>query len=151
MYTDVTQADLRFRDRADQVVQTGLLMYTQSNDVFAVKRRENELRGLMQARNRFASHLHDRMTLSSTSAHTASKEPESAFGGSRARTTVSPAMSEGEPALQEVILSSSAPPVSVPATQDQSLLPPPIDEIRACRRCYAGHACRVFRRVSQEY
>ncbi|KWU43439.1 Dna2-domain-containing protein, partial [Rhodotorula sp. JG-1b] len=102
---------LLLEDRYGQSVDTGLLMYTQSNDVFAVKRGENELRGLIMARNRFASFLNSRLSLSDRGERI---EPSQA--------------------------------VSTTSDVDRALLPPPVDEIRACKRCYVGNACRVFRR-----
>lgn len=131
-------------------------MYTQSNDVFAVRRGENELRGLIMARNRFASYLNSRLSLSDRGEQV---EPSQAVSTSdRPRRTPSPAMSDDEAALW-TSMSSSSPTARVPvdATQsrvsasaphvDRALLPPPVDEVRACKRCYVGNACRVFRRV----
>jgi DNA replication ATP-dependent helicase Dna2 len=131
-------------------------MYTQSNDVFAVRRGENELRGLIMARNRFASYLNSRLSLSDRGEQV---DPSQAVSTSdRQRRTPSPAMSEGEAALWASMSSSSpASGVHVDATRsqvvasapavDRALLPPPVDEVRACKRCYVGNACRVFRRV----
>ena len=131
-------------------------MYTQSNDVFAVKRGENELRGLIMARNRFASFLNSRLSLSDRGERIEPSQAVSTSG--RQRRTPSPAMSEGEAALW-ASMSSSSPTsgVQVDASRsqvstsasdvDRALLPPPVDEIRACKRCYVGNACRVFRRV----
>ncbi|TKA52359.1 hypothetical protein B0A53_04828 [Rhodotorula sp. CCFEE 5036] len=146
---------LLLEDRYDQKVDTGLLMYTQSNDVFAVRRGENELRGLIMARNRFASYLNSRLSLSDRGEQV---DPSQAVSTSdRQRRTPSPAMSEGEAALWASMSSSSpASGVHVDATRsqvvasapavDRALLPPPVDEVRACKRCYVGNACRVFRR-----
>lgn len=122
-------------------------MYTQSNDVFAVRRGDNELRGLMMARNRFATFLHGRLSLSH---HMEQVEASQATPTcDRQLRTPSPAMSDGEAALWASMPSSPPPPQNASLTSevDRALLPPPVDELRACKRCYVGNACRVFRRV----
>ncbi|GAA5863149.1 hypothetical protein JCM3774_001437 [Rhodotorula dairenensis] len=146
---------LLLEDRYNQKVDTGLLMYTQSNDVFAVKRGDNELRGLMMARNRFASYLHSRLSLSDRGEQIEPCQPTST--GDRQLRTSSPAMSDGEADLWASMPLTLTPPgckdgttpsqsASLASQVDQAVLPPPIDEIRACKRCYVGNACRVFRR-----
>lgn len=125
-------------------------MYTQSNDVFAVHRRENELRGLIMARNRFATHLHRRQTFSPT---VAGDDAAPSSSRCEVRRSPSPAMSDDEAALWDSMRSAPGPAVgshepsssAMPGGDD--LLPEPIDEVRACRRCYVGDACRIFRRV----
>ncbi|BGP57825.1 DNA replication endonuclease-helicase Dna2 [Rhodotorula sphaerocarpa] len=122
---------LLLEDRYDQEVQTGLLMYTQSNDVFAVHRRENELRGLIMARNRFATHLHRRQTFSST---VAGDDAAPSSSRCEVRRSPSPAMSDDEAALWDSMPSSPGPAVGshepsssgMPGGDD--LLPEPIDE-----------------------
>ncbi|GAA5984572.1 hypothetical protein JCM10908_003406 [Rhodotorula pacifica] len=146
---------LLMEDRYDQKVDTGLLMYTQSNDVFAVRRGDNELRGLIMARNRFASYLNSRVTLSERGEQISPSQATST--SDRRRRTPSPAMSDSEAALWSPVPASptvaascggaSLSQASVIASDvDRALLPPPVDEVRACKRCYVGNACRVFRR-----
>ncbi|GJN93127.1 hypothetical protein Rhopal_006172-T1 [Rhodotorula paludigena] len=143
---------LLMSDRHDQEVDSGLLYYTQSNEVFRVQAARNELRGLILARNRFATFLHRRMTLS----------PAGPFGASQcsAERSSPPTGSQPLPALKreeqtvggdddDAALwdAAAAPACSGTSAEGEALLPPPIDDGRSCKKCYVRDACMLFRRA----
>lgn len=127
-----------------------MLFYSQSNQVLRVKAARNEIRGLLLARNEFATYLHRRMTLSvngwpgSTQSQTEVKrEPDS--------TPKVKAEPDDETALwggadEEAALWGDE--EVVEPDEDRPLLPAPIDDERLCKRCFAVDACMLFRRVS---
>lgn len=121
-------------------MNAGLLYYTQSNEVYQVQAARNEIRGLIHARNRFASILHQRITL----------PPQFALPQSIPSTTTQPSLDEEEEALWAQL---GSPMDNFPTTSQATwqgtgtLLPPPIDEERSCRNCYVSDACMVYRRV----
>lgn len=88
----------------------------------------NELRGLILARNEFATYLHRRMIMSAESFRFSQRDK---------------AM-ENDPDHDMFDLVSSPP----SQTKPEALLPEPIDEERSCSRCYVGDACMLFRKVS---
>ncbi|KAI5475195.1 DNA replication ATP-dependent helicase Dna2 [Pseudohyphozyma bogoriensis] len=107
---------LLMSDRYDEDVDSGLLYYSTTNEVFRIKPARNEIRGLLIARNEFATYLHRRTTLST------SLFPK--FEDDEEEIAVPPSTLEREEA-------------ALP------LLPPPIDEPRSCKWCYAvdGDEC----------
>ncbi|PRQ72091.1 AAA domain-domain containing protein, partial [Rhodotorula toruloides] len=109
---------LLMSDRFDEDIDSGLLYYTQSNEVFRVQAARNEIRGLILARNRFATFLHRRMTL------TPSEDEDDALWGD----VDVPVSSQVEGA-------------------ELALLPPPIDDERSCKKCYVGDACMLYRKA----
>ncbi|KAL7342171.1 AAA domain-containing protein [Rhodotorula toruloides] len=109
---------LLMSDRFDEDIDSGLLYYTQSNEVFRVQAARNEIRGLILARNRFATFLHRRMTL------TPSEDEDDALWGD----ADFPVSSQVEGA-------------------ELALLPPPIDDERSCKKCYVGDACMLYRKA----
>ncbi|GEM10851.1 DNA replication helicase Dna2 [Rhodotorula toruloides] len=138
---------LLMSDRFDEDVDSGLLYYTQSNEVFRVQAARNEIRGLILARNRFATFLHRRMTLTpagwvpQTQPTQASQPPS----GLRAGECKAEADDEGE---DEALWGDVDVPVSSQVEgAELALLPPPIDDERSCKRCYVGDACMLYRKA----
>ncbi|KAK4699919.1 DNA replication ATP-dependent helicase/nuclease Dna2, partial [Phenoliferia sp. Uapishka_3] len=110
---------LLMSDRYDEDIDSGLLFYSQTNEVIRVKGARNEIRGLIIARNEFATYLHRRMTLSKPSQWTPPEED-----------------APPRPPTPDLEIIDSRP-----------LLPPPIDDYRSCKWCYTNDACMLFRRA----
>ncbi|GAA5964056.1 hypothetical protein JCM3765_000884 [Sporobolomyces pararoseus] len=132
---------LLMSDLYNEEISAGLLYYTQSNEVYQVQAARNEIRGLIHARNRFASILHRRMNHSPQFIETSSNPIE-------------PSQSQTLDAEEEALWAQLGSPVdNLPTTsqvtsqEDHSLLPPPIDEERSCKNCYVSDACMVYRRT----
>ena len=107
----------------------GLLFYTQSEggEIVRVPRGRNEIRGLMSARNEMASYMWRRVRK----------------GKSRAMEM------DMEVDIEDASLGVSnhnPPPIDV-GVEDEPFLPPPIDDERACKRCYALDTCLLFRKT----
>lgn len=143
-----------FCDPSDETISSGLLFYSQSNQVLRVKAARNEIRGLIIARNEFATYLHRRMTLSvngwpgSTPSQSVEKEKvevkkeaepelvdedEEALWGDEDGTGALWDEDGGAQAAEE--------------EDERQLLPAPIDDERSCKRCYVADACMLFRKV----
>ncbi|BGP51084.1 DNA replication endonuclease-helicase Dna2 [Rhodotorula kratochvilovae] len=136
---------LLMTDRYDQDVDSGLLYYTQSNEIFRVQAARNEIRGLILARNRFATFLHRRMTLSPSGAPASTQRSAIEVQPSSPATA---AESDDEAELWDEV---DVPACSVdPDEADKALLPPPIDDERSCKKCYVRDACMLFRRADGE-
>lgn len=126
----------------DEPIDSGLLYYAQTNDIYQVQAARNEIRGLIHARNRFASILHQRATLPPIFAMAAPAPVES-----------SPSQAE-DPDEEELWAQLGTPGTELrDSTQasvwrDHLLLPAPVDQERSCRNCYVSDACMVYRRVS---
>ncbi|BGP19447.1 hypothetical protein JCM10213_006267 [Rhodosporidiobolus nylandii] len=143
---------LLMSDRYDQEVDSGLLYYTQSNEVFRVQAARNEIRGLILARNRFATYLHRRMTLSPgglpantqlTLASSQAASEELMIKGQGLDKNDENDENDDEDALWAGMgsqLNGSQP-------GEAALLPPPVDDERSCKKCFVRDACMVFRRT----
>ncbi|KAM0752276.1 Dna2-domain-containing protein, partial [Meredithblackwellia eburnea MCA 4105] len=114
---------LLMSDRYNEEVASGLLYYSQTNEVIRVQPARNEIRGLIMARNEFALFLHRRMTLSSYE-------------------NVGPSLA-APPSPTPPSPSASIPVADI---EDNRLLPPPIDDPRSCKWCYSSDACMLFRK-----
>ncbi|GAA5886249.1 hypothetical protein JCM6882_001581 [Rhodosporidiobolus microsporus] len=142
---------LLMSDRYDEDIDSGLLYYTQTNDVFRVQAARNEIRGLIIGRNNFATYLHRRMTLSVRDSVSASQR---ALPSSQAPPSSQPVAGEvkreedvevdEEDALWAELGGGTQ---SASQAEEVALLPPPIDDDRACSRCYVRDACMLFRRA----
>lgn len=120
---------------ADETIDSGLLYYSQSNHVLRVKAARNEIRGLLIARNEFATYLHRRMTLSTNGWPSSTQEATP-----QPTPKQEPAMSEDEEELWgDTTIEQDV--------EERPLLPAPIDEERSCKRCYVADACMLFRKV----
>ncbi|CUA71193.1 DNA replication ATP-dependent helicase Dna2 [Rhizoctonia solani] len=98
---------------------TGILYYTQKDEIIQVHPARNELRGLMVGRNELAA---------SIMFHRELKAP----GASQSQ---SPATPPTQPSTQP----------EFPNFSDDSFLPPPIDENYQCSKCYVKDACVLYR------
>lgn len=111
---------------SDEVIDTGLLYYSQSNQIFRVQAARNEIRSLLITRNQFATFLHRRMHLSRTSDKPKKYKKK---------------QEEDEDEFDEYF----TPEIEV---EQPLLMPEPIDSERDCKWCYASDACMLFRKVS---
>ncbi|GAA5907066.1 hypothetical protein JCM8208_004503 [Rhodotorula glutinis] len=138
---------LLMTDRYDQEVDSGLLYYTQSNEVFRVQAARNEIRGLLMARNGFATFLHRRSTLSPTGGGFSSTQRSVGPAPPTSPPPV-PAAPEEDDEDAELWAEMDLPPSSATAADlEPALLPPPIDDERSCKRCYVRDACMLYRRA----
>ncbi|BGP34795.1 DNA replication endonuclease-helicase Dna2 [Rhodotorula toruloides] len=140
---------LLMSDRFDENIDSGLLYYTQSNEVFRVQAARNEIRGLILARNRFATFLHRRMTLTPsdfvppTQASQASQPSPDSL-----RTPKDEPDAKKEEKEDEALWGDVDIPVSSQVEgAELALLPPPIDDERSCKKCYVGDACLLYRKA----
>jgi len=110
---------LLLSERYGADVQDGLLFYTQSEngDVLRVPRGRNEIRGLITARNELAGYMWRRV-----------RKPSKNKVVARAEV----AMDVDEEPTEE---------------DEEHFLPPPIDDERVCKRCYAQDTCFLFRKT----
>ncbi|GAA5836873.1 hypothetical protein JCM9279_007686 [Rhodotorula babjevae] len=132
-------------DRYDQDVDSGLLYYMQSNEVFRVQAARNEIRGLLMARNGFATFLHRRMTLSPTGA---SSSTQRSVAPAPTTSPPPPPQHVEDDEDAELWAEMDLPPSSARAADlEPALLPPPIDDERSCKRCYVRDACMLYRRA----
>ena len=106
----------------------GLLFYTQSEggEIVRVPRGRNEIRGLMSARNEMASYMWRRIRKGKAKAMDVDMDIDIE--------DASPGVSNRNPPANEGI-------------EDEPFLPPPIDDERACKRCYALDTCLLFRKT----
>ncbi|KAG8731035.1 Tripartite DNA replication factor [Ceratobasidium sp. 423] len=97
---------------------TGILYYTQKDEIIQVHPARNEVRGLMTSRNELAASImyHRELKVSETS------EPHS------------PAPPPTQPSTQPEFTNF-----------DDSFLPPPIDDNYQCSKCYVKDACVLYR------
>ncbi|CAE7201124.1 unnamed protein product, partial [Rhizoctonia solani] len=98
---------------------TGILYYTQKDEIIQVHPARNELRGLMIGRNELAASLMYHRELK----------------GSEAAEPQHPATPPTQPSTQPEFANFS----------DDSFLPPPIDENYQCSKCYVKDACVLYR------
>ena len=115
-------------------VREGLLYYTQSEggEVVRVPRGRNEIRGLIGVRNELAGYMWRRIRKKGTG-----KEDRKEM------------QVDLDVDMEDVILPSSL--VLLKSSKDseseEPFLPPPIDDERACKRCYALDACLLYRKA----
>ncbi|GAA5824913.1 hypothetical protein JCM11251_005391 [Rhodosporidiobolus azoricus] len=140
---------LLMSDRYDEEIDSGILYYTQTNDVFRVQAARNEIRGLIIARNNFVTYLHRRMTLSvrdspSSSQRTLGQAPRSSPAcAAEVKREENDEMDE-EDALWAELGGGTQ---TASQAEEVALLPPPIDDDRGCSKCYVRDACMLFRRA----
>lgn len=108
---------------ADEEIAEGLLYYSSSNSLIRVAPARNEIRGLLIARNDFATYLHRRAHLSESAMHLPTQVDTT--------TQAVEVAVEGEAEQEE----------------GSRLLPEGIDDERSCKRCYVLDACAIYRRV----
>jgi DNA replication ATP-dependent helicase Dna2 len=112
-------------------VREGLLYYTQSGggEVVRVPRGRNEVRGLITVRNELVGYMWRRVR---------SKKGKGKEDGNEIRV--------GDLNMDmEDIIPPSLKPSEEP--EEEPFLPPPIDDERACKRCYALDICLLFRKA----
>ncbi|KAK4057444.1 DNA replication endonuclease-helicase Dna2 [Microbotryomycetes sp. JL221] len=154
---------LLISDRYNEDVASGLLYYSQSNSVVRIQAARNELRGLLIARNEFATHLHRRMTLTPSKALPGMTQTQTQAGPPGL--TQSPVISKAAhptPEKQELLRSLDSDEEALWAAAGGSideeldladieaepqLLPASIDDERTCGKCYVKDACMLYRRA----
>ena len=117
-------------------IREGLLYYTQSGggEVVRVPRGRNEVRGLIGIRNELAGYIWRRVRR---------KKGKAKEDISKARAGVL------DVDMEDIIPPSSLNPIksSNDNETEEPFLPPPIDDERACKRCYALDTCLLFRKA----
>lgn len=114
---------LLMAERYKTEVPSGLLYYTQSEEVVRVPAARNEIRALVLARNEMASYMVKRTTQRGRQ-HSASEQ-------------VSGNDNDGAWKNQAAILE----------IEEEPFLPPTIDDSRLCGRCYVLDPCMLYRKV----
>lgn len=153
----------------DESITSGLLYYSNTSEVYHVRAARNEIRGLIIVRNEFATYLHRRTRLSRMSG---SKPTQSQFsiGPSTFKNEeiektpckefdIVEEMNRDEREAQELKTAEEEENtrgelqtmMELGENGGRPLLPEPIDEVRSCKRCYAGEACMLYRRVSPPF
>lgn len=146
----------------DRVIDSGLLYYTQTNSLIRVEPVRNELRGLIIGRNELARYLTPR-SLGEAASRTAQPNGDESLGdmsidlpaaestkAERTDSTKPGSAACEEDALwgdiEDADLSSLC---SQPAARKPllHLLPPAIDDLKSCKKCYAADACTLYRRA----
>ena len=117
-------------------IHEGLLYYTQSGggEVVRVPRGRNEVRGLIGIRNELVGYMWRRIRKKK--------------GKGREDTNKAQAR-DLDVDMEDIISPSSLNPVksSKDNEPEEPFLPPPIDDERACKRCYALDTCLLFRKA----
>ena len=118
-------------------IREGLLYYTQSGggEVVRVPRGRNEVRGLISIRNELVGYMWRRVRR---------KKGKGKEDTNKARTT------DLDVDMEDIIPSTSLKPVKSNKDnepEEEPFLPPPIDDERACKRCYALDTCLLFRKA----
>jgi DNA replication ATP-dependent helicase Dna2 len=118
-------------------IREGLLYYTQSGggEVVRVPRGRNEVRGLIGIRNELAGYMWRRVRR---------KKEKGKEDTNKART------GDLDVDMEDIIPPSSLNPVKSSKNnepEEEPFLPPPIDDERACKRCYALDTCLLFRKA----
>lgn len=134
--------------RADEDVDSGLLYYSQGNQVFRVQAARNEIRGLIIARNNFASYLHRRMTLTPSGfvPYSQATAPPTSSPACKKEKAGNGDNDDDDDAMWAELDGGGAG-ASNQAEEEVALLPPPIDDEWGCKKCYARDSCMLFRRV----
>ena len=122
---------LLLSERYGEDVQDGLLFYSQSEDgsVVRVPRSRNEIKALIGVRNELASWSWRRVR----------KRKDAQLKGVDVRMDVDVAEKKAK-TVQEADEEEEEGPI-------EPFLPPPIDDERACRRCYTLDTCLLFRKT----
>ena len=115
-------------------IREGLLYYTQSGggEVIRVPRGRNEVRGLIGIRNELAGYMWRRVR---------KKKGKGKEDTNKARTV------DLDVDMEDIIPPSSLNKSSKNNEPEEPFLPPPIDDERACKRCYALDTCLLFRKA----
>ena len=118
-------------------IREGLLYYTQSGggEVVRVPRGRNEVRGLICIRNELVGYMWRRVR---------GKKGKEKEDINKARTK------DLDVDMEDIIPPSSLKPVKASKDnepEEESFLPPPIDDERACKRCYSLDTCLLFRKA----
>jgi DNA replication ATP-dependent helicase Dna2 len=114
-------------------IREGLLYYTQSGggEVVRVPRGRNEVRGLIVIRNELVGYMWRRV-----------RRKKGDINKARA--------GDLDVDMEDIIPLSSLDPVKSSKDnepEEEPFLPPPIDDERACKRCYALDTCLLFRKT----
>ena len=116
-------------------IHEGLLYYTQSGggEVVRVPRGRNEVRGLIGVRNELVGYMWRRVRR---------KKGKGKEDINKARA------GDLDVDMEDIIPPSSLNPgKSSNEPEEESFLPPPIDDERACKRCYVLDTCLLFRKA----
>ena len=118
-------------------IREGLLYYTQSGgrEVVRVPRGRNEVRGLIGVRNELVGYMWRRIRR---------KKGKGKEDINKARA------GDLDVDMEDIIPPSSLIPAKSSKDnepEEEPFLPPPIDDERACKRCYALDTCLLFRKV----
>lgn len=147
--------------RSDQPIESGLLYYTQSSDVIHVQATRNELRGLIVSRNDIARYLtHGKASYVNDSADDIaglppSQPPRLVSSPVKPAPAASPyrgaavASSEPDDALWDDLDLVDIEDLPT-ALSEKRLLPPAIDDVKQCKRCYAADGCMLYRRSAEK-
>ena len=118
-------------------IREGLLYYTQSGggEVVRVPRGRNEVRGLIGIRNELVGYMWRRIRRKK----------------GKGKEDINNAQAEDvDVDMEDIIPPSSLNPVKSSKDnepEEEPFLPPPIDDERACKRCYALDTCLLFRKA----
>ena len=126
---------LLLSERYGADIREGLLYYTQSGggEVVRVPRGRNEVKGLIGIRNELVGYMWRRVR-------------KTKGKGEKDTNKVQPGDLEVD--MEDIILPSSLNPVIKDnEPKEEPFLPPPIDDERACKRCYALDTCLLFRKA----
>jgi DNA replication ATP-dependent helicase Dna2 len=118
-------------------IREGLLYYTQSGggEVVRVPRGRNEVRGLIGIRNELVGYMWRRVRRKKGKGN---ENINKALAGNL------------DVDMEDIIRPSSLNPVKSNKNnepEEEPFLPPPIDDERACKRCYALDTCLLFRKA----
>ncbi|OBZ77918.1 DNA replication ATP-dependent helicase/nuclease DNA2 [Grifola frondosa] len=111
---------LLMAERYGTEVPSGLLYYTQCDEVVRVPAARNEVRALLVARNEMAVYMMRRM-----------REPKAQTGKVQY--------------AQDIVSASVGDLEDVPTAE--AFLPPTIDDLRSCSKCYALDTCMLYRKA----
>lgn len=111
-------------------MSTGLLFYTQQDQLIRVAQAKHELRGLIHARNELARY--------------ASMRSDSSL----ARPKENRDLDDNAKEVEEF---ANADTDAAPEDIEDALLPTPIDDEHWCKRCYASDACMLYRKVRYNF
>lgn len=125
---------LLLSERYGSDVQDGLLFYSQSEngEIVRVPRGRNEVRGLVNIRNDLAAYMWRRIRKKAKK-HIQKEVKEDV------EIDIEDIGVKFEPAIH-------SPPDDDRQQEEEYFLPAPIDDERACKRCYALDACMLFRK-----
>ena len=115
-------------------VREGLLYYTQSEggEVIRVPRGRNEVRGLINVRNELVGYMWRRVRGKKGKGRKDKNEVQ---------------VGDPDIDMEDIIPRSSLKSSKHDEAEEEPFLPPPIDDERACKRCYALDTCLLFRKA----